>query len=89
MIKHLMTYPTIDGCALDMPTSHQILENQQLAGSGSAIGAMLKKITQHFFAKDSEHPYSSGKSHLIGSEGYTSRREVAYLGSSNSTLESL
>ncbi|MEP0712022.1 GMC family oxidoreductase [Algoriphagus sp.] len=60
-VKHLKDYPTMTATPWDMPHRNQIPRDQKLADPVVNRCYAYKEDTQHFFAKDSEHPYVQEK----------------------------
>jgi choline dehydrogenase-like flavoprotein len=60
-VQHLKDYPTMTAAPWDMPHRNQIPRDQKLADPIVNRCYAYKEDTQHFFAKDSEHPYVQEK----------------------------
>lgn len=60
-VEHLKDYPTMTAATWEMPHRNQIPRDQKLADPIVNRCYAYKEDTQHFFAKDSEHPYIQEK----------------------------
>ncbi len=60
-VKHLVDYPTMTSPPWQMPHRNQIPREEKLADPVVNRCYAYKEDTQHFFVKDSEHPYIQEK----------------------------